>query len=421
MAKQNGKCNVGIKTAGDHRYPGQRVLDMCHWVVLLAFTFMALLAQGCASAPPRNPLPQNLEEQSQVPGIPYARYWGDQAPPFADRMMNASTEELRQRFSALYGQQLTILAISGGGQNGAFGAGLLNGWTAAGTRPQFSVVTGISTGALIAPFAYLGPAYDVRIREMYTKYSTKDLLEIRSMLNMINNDAAVDTKLLRSMIVKYFDEAVMQAIAAEYRKGRLLFIGTTNLDAERAVTWNIGAIAMSGLPGALDLIHDVMLASASIPVAFPPVMIEVEANGQRYDEMHVDGGTVRQSFLFSFGVDNKALAQRLNVKGQARAYVIRNAKLEPVWETVDPKIFAIAGRSASSMIRSQGIGDLYREYQGTRQYGFDFNLAHIPHDFDLKEKEAFDPVYMGKLFELGYNMAKDGYPWIKAPPGVKPE
>ena len=335
--------------------------------------------------------------------------------------MSASREKLRQRFPAIYGQQIIMLAISGAGENGAFGAGLLNGWIVAGTRPQFSIVTGISTGALIAPFAYLGPAYDAQIKEMYTKYSTKDLLKKRSLLNTIKNDAAVDTAPLRAMIAKYFDETTMQAIAAEYRKGRFLLIDTTNMDAARAVTWNIGAIAISGVPGALELIRDVMLASASIPIAFPPVMIEVEANGQRYDEMHVDGGTVRQSFLFSFGVDNKALAQRLNVKGQARAYVIRNAKLEPVWETVDPKIFAIAGRSASSMIRSQGIGDLYREYQGTRQYGFDFNLAHIPHDFDLKEKEAFDPVYMGKLFELGYNMAKDGYPWIKAPPGVKPE
>lgn len=418
MATLNEKYDVVIKTAGDNRHQG--VLGACHWVVLLAFTFLALLAQGCASAPPRNPLPQNLYAQSQIPGIPYARYWGDEAPPYSERMINASTEKLRQLYPALYGQQITFLAISGGGENGAFSAGLMNGWTAAGTRPQFSMVTGISTGGLIAPFAYLGPAYDAQIKEMYTKYSTKDLLIKRSLLNTINNDAAVDTAPLRAMIAKYFDEAVMQAIAAEYRKGRLLLIGTTNMDAERAVTWNIGEIATSGVPGALELIGDVMLASASIPVAFPPVMIEVEANGQRYDEMHTDGGTSRQSFLFSFGMNLKALEQRLNTKGQ-KAYVIRNAKLAPLWESVDRKILAIAGRAAASMIRAQGIGDLYREYEGAIQYGFDYNLASIPDDFEVEEKEPFDPVYMGKLFERGYNMAKDGYPWIKAPPGVKPE
>lgn len=420
MATKNEKYDVVIKTEGDNRYPGQGVLGACHWVVLLAFTFLALLAQGCASAPPRNPLPNDLYAQAKVQDITYARYWGDAPPPYAKRLMSASREELRQRFPAIYGQQLTMLAISGGGQDGAFGAGLLNGWTAAGTRPQFSIVTGISTGALIAPFAYLGPAYDAQIKEMYTKYSTKDLLKKRSLLNMIKNDAAVDTALLRGMIAKYFDETIMQAIAAEHRKGRFLLIGTTNMDAARAVTWNIGAIAISGAPGALELIRDVMLASASIPIAFPPVMIMVEANGQRYDEMHMDGGTARQSFLFSFGVDMKVLAQRLNTKGH-KAYVIRNAKLASAWKNVDRNIFSIAGRAAASMIRAQGIGDLYREYMGTRQYEFDFNLALIPEDFDVEEKELFDPVYMGKLFERGYNMAKDGYPWIKTPPGIKPE
>ena len=389
-------------------------------VGLLSLIIIALLTQSCASAPKRTPLPWDLVEHSQIPGIPYARHWSDMMLPFAESVMSESDEVLRQRYSELYGKELSMLAISGGGANGAFGAGLLSGWTEAGTRPQFSVVTGISTGGLIAPLAYLGSEYDPQIKEMYTKYSTDDLIKKRGLLNVIYNDAAADTAQLREMIVKYYDEAVMQAIAAEYRKGRMLYIGTTNLDSERSVTWNIGEIAISGLPGSLDLIHDILLATAAIPVAFPPVSIEVEAMGQRYDEMHVDGGVVHQSFLFSFGVDAGALAERLNADGQVKTYIIRNAKLSPVWESVDRKILTIAARTAETMVRSQGIDDLFREYVGTMQYGFDFNMAHIPEDFDVESKEQFDPVYMERLFDRGYSMAKDGYQWVKAPPGVIP-
>jgi hypothetical protein len=389
------------------------------WRKLLITLLLVLVVQGCASVPERNPLPEEKYADSQVQGIPYARFWSDEAPPFADELMSASPQELQARFPALVGRELIFLALSGGGQNGAFGAGLLNGWSAAGTRPEFSGVTGISAGALMAPFAYLGPAYDHVLKEVYTEYSTEDLIKKRGKLKTINSDAGADTAPLRALIAKYVDEAVMKAIAAEYRRGRLLYIGTTNLDAGRPVTWNIGAIANSGKLGALDLIRDVMLASASIPVAFPPVMIEVEANGQRHDEMHVDGGASRQSFLFSLALDERELARRLETKGTGQTYIIRNARLESMWQPVDRKVFAIAGRSASSMIRTQGIGDLYREYLGAQKYGFAFNLAFIPDDFEAKPAETFDRQYMRKLYTLGYRMARTGYPWRNAPPGIE--
>jgi len=211
----------------------------------------------------------------------------------------------------------------------------------------------------------------------------------------------------------------MEAIAAEYRKGRALWIGTTNLDAKRPVIWNIGVIAASGGPEALELIHKVILASASIPAAFPPVFIEVEADGDRYDEMHVDGGTASQIFLYPAGIDWGRVAQRLEVNGTPRAYLIRNSSLEPEWETVSPKILPIAGQSIVSLIRTQGIGDMYRIYLNCMRDGLDYNLAYIPEDFDPEPSEAFDPVYMGKLFDLGYRLAKEGYPWSKAPPGFE--
>ncbi len=387
-------------------------------VVALSFGFM----QGCAGPPERNPLPEQLYDKSQIPGIPNARYWGDEAPPYSTDLMTMSPEELRVRYPALIDGPLTLLAISGGGANGAFGAGILNGWTASGTRPEFSFVTGISTGSLIAPFAYLGPDYDDLVKEVYTTYSSKDLVEKQGLFGIFQeNTSVVDTAPLRAIIAQYIDGAIMQKIADEYRRGRFLLIGTTNLDAERPVVWNIGEIAASGAPGALDLIRDVMLASTSIPVAFPPQMLEVDVDGERYDEMHVDGGVSRQSFLFSFAVDDKAVLDRLGAKGQATAYIIRNAKLKPKWQAVERNILEIAGRSSDSMIRTQGIGDLYREYAGTRSYGFDYNMAFIPDSFDVESKEPFDPKYMNVLYQLGYDLAKSGYPWEKHPPGVEPQ
>lgn len=377
-----------------------------------------VLVQGCASIPPRNPLPPESGNQAQIPGIPNARHWGDEVPPFAGDMFAASDIEIRKRFPAIYGTQHHYLAISGGGARGAFGAGLLVGWSAHGTRPQFTKVTGISTGALIAPFAFLGSEYDDELKKVYTQYSTEDLLTKHGKLKILTGDSMADTALLRAMIARYIDDDVVLAIAQAYRKGRVLYIGTTNLDAQRPVIWNIGRIADSRIPGAKDLIHDIMLASASIPVSFPPVMIEVETNGRRYDEIHVDGGVTTQVFLNPLALDWRKVEKKLAVKGTPQVYLIRNSMLDPKWDTVKRRLGPIAARSVSSLIRTQGIGDLYRIYLGVVRDKLDFHLAYIPADFDVEPKEPFDLKYMNKLFELGYDMAKKGYPWETEPPGM---
>jgi hypothetical protein len=213
---------------------------------------------------------------------------------------------------------------------------------------------------------------------------------------------------------------MLEDIVAEHDKGRRLFIGTTNLDAKRSVIWSIGVIAKSGAPNALQLVRDILLASASIPGAFTPVYIEVEANGRRYDEIHVDGGTSSQVFLYPASLDMRWGMRQIGFKGKSRIYVIRNSRIEPDWETVKPKIVPILGNTVDTLIRTQGIGDLYRIYLGAQRDGIDYNLAFIPSDFEEKPKETFDPVYMGKLFDLGYQMAQNGYPWEKAPPGFEP-
>jgi len=363
----------------------------------------------------RNPLPQELYSRVIVSGDPRARAWGDEEPPWAEEWFATPREELHAQHRGVVGCEHNYLALSGGGANGAFGAGLLTGWTRAGTRPEFTFVTGISTGALSAPFAYLGADWDQQLEQVYTSFSTKDLVK-KTPLAAVTSSAVFNTKGLQKMIARFFDETVMEAVAAEYRdKGRQLSIGTTNLDTLRPVIWNITRIAASGHPDALGLIRKVMLASASIPIAFPPVQIEFEVDGQNYDEMHVDGGAAAQIFLYPAGIDWARVLERLEVQGRPNVYLIRNSCYTPDWKPMKPMLLPIALRTMKSLIRTQGIGDMYRVYLAAQRDGLDFHLADIPKDFETQPAEQFDPAYMRQLFDLGYGLAESDYPWKRSP------
>lgn len=384
----------------------------------LGLLVASVALHGCATAPERTPLPLELTEQAEIPGVPAARFWGDEWPKYSlERFENYTEAEFREYYSGIYGRPHNYLAISGGGANGAFGAGLLAGWTAAGDRPEFTMVTGISTGALTAPFAFLGPDYDPVLEAVYTTTTTEDIAAKRSLFVAPFSESMADTAPLRALIERYVDDAVIEAIAREHRRGRRLFIGTANLDAGRSVIWNIGAIAASDYSRRAGLIHDVLQASAAIPVAFPPVVIPVEANGKPYDEMHVDGGTASQVFVYPAAVDWPKIVRKLEAEGQPRVYVVRNAFLEPDFRGVKRNVLPIASRSIDSLIRTQGIGDLYQIHALCVRDGNDFNLAHIPSDFTEEPAEGFDPVYMRALYERGYRMAQAGFDWKKTPPG----
>jgi hypothetical protein len=387
-------------------------------LIRFSILILAIAGAGCASVPKRNPVPPNLGPTANVPWLaPEARSWADAPYTDTNEMMAQSRAEIEAEFPEIIGRPHNYLAISGGGANGAFGAGLLVGWAEAGDRPEFTLVTGISTGALTAPFAFLGPDYDDELHKFYTTVTTKDIANKRNLVNMLKSDAAASSQPLQDLLVEVIDEEMMEAIATEHRRGRRLIVGTTNLDAGRPVAWDIGDIAITGHPDALQLIRDVILASAALPGAFPPVLIEVEAeDGQRYDELHVDGGATSQVFLYPAGLDWDAVMEKLDVPGRPEVYIIRNSKLDPVWKTTNNKLFKISGRTISSLIRTQGIGDLYRIYMVTQRDGLDFNLAYIPEEFEHERKEQFDPEYMSALFDVGYRLAKSGYPWKDKPP-----
>ncbi|WP_279247470.1 patatin-like phospholipase family protein [Candidatus Litorirhabdus singularis] len=316
------------------------------------------------------------------------------------------------RYAGISDQEHSYLAISGGGSKGAYGAGVLVGWTEMGTRPQFAIVTGVSTGALIAPFAFLGPEYDQQLKEAYTTLGTDSVIKIGNIFRSLANDGLMDSSPLTETLNRYVNEEMIKKIAAEHRKGRRLLIGTTNLDAGRQVIWNIGRIADSGHPDSADLIRDIMRASASIPGTFPPVYFTVEANGESYDEMHVDGGVAAQMFLYPSSVSMNEVAETLKVKGKPHAYLIGNSLVHPQYLPTSPSIYKITRRTISTLTRTQGVGDVYQIYAVANRDGVDVSLTWIPEDaVEEVSNEPFDPVYMSALFEYGYQRALKGEVW----------
>ena len=384
-------------------------------VQLSVLVMLLALVAACAHVPKRSPLPAEHADDAGVLGIPRARMWGDAPPPWEHDWFKRSKAELKERYSGVYGRPHTYLAISGGGENGAFVAGILTGWTAAGDRPEFTTVTGISAGALVAPFAFLGPEYDEVLKNVSSELKADDVYKRRGVIRALRTDAMATTGPLKALIAKYVDAEVMEKIAAAHRDGRSLNIGTANLDSMRPVIWRIGPIANSGHPGALALIRKILLASASVPAAFPPVLIPVEVDGTTYDELHVDGGAASQVFFYPVGVDYDEVLAKLGVPGRPKVYIIRNSRLDPIYEEVENKLFPIAGRSLESLIRTQGIGDIYRIYLQTCRDGLEFHLAYIPSDFTAKSDGEFDRAYMQALFDLAYERSKAGYDWVKMP------
>ena len=343
--------------------------------------------------PPRIPFTAAEDAVAAIPGIPEARFWGDAEADFKD---------------ALPAQPGPWLILSSGGEDGAFGAGLLNGLTAAGKRPEYSVVTGISTGALIAPFAFAGPRYDDALRDAFTKVTAADIYEAGR-----SGESFVDSWPLRDFIAKEITPELFADIATAHRSGRRLFVASYNLDAERAVIWNMGAIAAHGGKDALDLFRSVLLASTAIPGGFPPVLIDVEADGKRFQEMHVDGGLGGQLFVAPAPLMESTSDYRLPA---TELYIVVNSGLERDFKVVERFAPSILTQAVGAAVKVDTRLMLDRALIVAKRSGVPFNVATIPANFSAPSKGPFDPGYMGPLFQAGYDLGKSQSPFRTQPP-----
>lgn len=365
-------------------------------------------------------LPPMYANEATVDGMSGVRYAVNQTSG-VELFLRDLERSLRVMNHSHPGAPITYLSISGGGSRGAFGAGLLNGWTRHGNRPEFSMVTGISAGALMAPFAFLGADYDADLKKFFTGVSDKDVVHERSYAALLFSDGMADTSPLSQLIAKTITPELLRKIAHEYTvRNRWLLIGTNNLDTGQPIIWNMGKIAAFDTPEALNLFRRVMLASASLPGYFSPVMIKVRYQNRDYEEMHVDGGVSRQVFLYPASLFHQSGAYRLLEGRKREAYLIRNGVLDDMsYETVKRNTLSIAKQALRQFGQSHEDGDTMMAYLTAQKDGFGFNMAYVTDDFtSTQPKSRFDQAYMQALFDYAEGLAARGYPWAHTPPGL---
>jgi predicted acylesterase/phospholipase RssA len=317
----------------------------------------------------------------------------------------------------------SVLVLSGGGTYGAYSAGVLVGWSETGTRPEFDVVTGISTGALIAPMAFLGPAYDPQLRNLYTTLRNEDLYRVRrSLRGLLFADSVADNAPMVRKVEELVTPEVLCQVAAEHQKGRRLYVGTTELDGRRFVVWDMGAIACRGTPADLELFRKILLGSSAIPGFFPPQEIPVTVDGRPFTERHVDGGVSAALFFRPPYVPpeqrNDPVAASL---AGTDLYMLVAGKLYADPEPVRPRALPIAATSVSTVIYAQARGDLMKLYTACVLTGMNYQLSAIPPEFVVPASSTdFDPVEMTRMFEEGRKQVPAGTAWRTTPPGYAP-
>ncbi|MFB6417171.1 MULTISPECIES: patatin-like phospholipase family protein [Bradyrhizobium] len=367
---------------------------------LLVLTCSLALA-GCTSLP-RTPYTAAEASTSRVLDIDGLRRYAD------DPVTKFSFEKDTGSATKSY------LALSGGGADGAYGVGVLNGWSAARTRPTFSVVSGVSTGGLIAPFAFLGSQYDDTLKEVYTSGIAESLLNDPSIMRVLFGSGLFGNTRLRELVARYVGPEVMAQVARENAKGRKLLVVTTDLDTQRTAIWDMGKIAAVGTPEALKLFREVMAASASIPLVFPPIMIDAEGEGRKFQEMHVDGGvtapvlTLPEALLFQ--------GSRLPGSVKLDIYILVNKKIERNFELVSNGTIDVASRSLSAITQSQTRSIIFSTYDFAKRNRLGFHLSYIAREYPASPSEGFDTAYMRALYQYGYDKAASGQAWSSTVP-----
>ena len=394
-----------------------------HLLRILTMVPLVILVTACNLHIDHRPLNSAEFEQTDFTSLVPERWWGDTAPPNLEEAMTSLAPVLRKRFpeaanaSPDEAPALSHLVISGGGADGAFSAGLLAGWTESGTRPEFEGVTGVSTGAMIAPFAFLGADYDEVLTEIYSSVGRDDIFHPTRVSGLLFGSALSDTLPLQRLVEKHVTPELIDAIAEQSRRGRSLSIVTTHFDALRPVIWDIGALARNRGRKAVPLIRQIIMASAAVPILFPPVPIEWEADGKTFTELHVDGGVSHQAFVYPAQLDVKALDDLLGLTFRRQVFVVLNSNANGVYEPAPVDLAGIAQRSLKTLLRNQARGDIERIYYLAERDGVDFNVVSIPTSFRADGSLEFDTDYMRDLLQLGLEIGRRGDFWQEQPPG----
>lgn len=401
-----------------------RVAARCYRPIRLTCAAAIVFSLAACGTLSRNPVPLVVQESPSIAGYEDIRFLPLTGPdPLRESIRQAYLTEAPESYGTLPdgSRRYDYLAVSGGGSDGAFGAGILNGWSVKGDRPRFKVVTGVSTGALIAPLAFLGTAYDPQLKEAYTTVNPDRIYIVRRLISLLWEEAVADNKPLKDLVVHYITQGVLDEIAAEHAKGRRLYVASTNMDREEPVVWDLGQIASSKNPGRLELFRSVMVASAAIPSIFPPVLLKVSANGKTYDEMHSDGGVFFQSFFIGSLADLPAMIREAHPdfagKVVQRLYVIRNGSTSPERKEIVRGLGSISARAIGTLLKVSGINDLYRLYLSTRDDHVEFRYISLPADYVRTTEKQFDETEMNRQYELGYRLGLNEVPWQTLPPG----
>jgi predicted acylesterase/phospholipase RssA len=371
--------------------------------VLLACALVTLVS--CASVGP--PLPTATPEEEASEGVSL----GVRTLAADGRFEVLPSSVVGQRLEARHSDQpLSILALSGGGATGAFGAGALVGLARSGSRPEFSVVTGVSSGALVAPFAFLGPAWDSEMTAIYTEGITRGLMR-RRLLGAIFGSSAYSGAPLRHLIDRYADDEMIAAIAREAARGRLLLVATTDFATGEPVVWDLTSVALHGGSDAKRLFGTILLASASVPGMFPPVAIRFRAEGGVREEIHVDGGVTVPFFITPAPEDLPAAG----VGGQpALVRVVIDGRLRDFPHAANANALSIFSRSVSAGLSRMTRTTLESAVAASRQHGISLEYAAIPASYPLHGAFNFDPNEQRTLFEYASSCAESGRLWIRA-------
>lgn len=380
-----------------------------HFVIFTVF-----IIAGCANRP--TPLPEEYSQKLPWGALDLDIKNNDSEYTLRRSLGDVLENKLLQLNQGLPNNDFNILALSGGGSGGAYGAGVLNGWKDHGTLPEFDVVTAISTGSIMASFAFLGGEYVDKLDPIFNNLSSDDLYK-SSWLSVFNGATISDPTPLKKLLEKGINNQFLDKIAAEHKKGRRLYIGSTNLDTGQLVVWDMGAIASSDRDDKVQRYRDIIYASSAVPIIFPPHFFEINIEGEKYYQMHVDGGVYSNVFMigmFINWVHELQVTEESNKEVKTNLYIVANKKYRERHNYVPVPLRIRSVLNAFINVEMDLLFDrsVSRIYHSAKEKGVNFHMATIPQNSDhIKSTLEFVPSEMREVYKLGYENALTGYSW----------